>query len=369
MIPFRYGSVVSGRDFCGRQEMIDQLTAYIKSSQNILVQGERRIGKTSLIYETCRRLKPCNPVVVDIMEIKSVRELCQRMIKAVLSAETKSGMLTRALTQFASLRPKLGVDPLTGLPTVSLDQSIDFKPESLEGIVDWMGGQKKKNKVVVFDEFQDVLNLPQAASVLAVLRSKIQYHDRASYIFSGSIRNKMDDIFSSSKSPLFKAAIPISLGPIQQEEFAAFIRKKFAVGKRRISDDVMARIFQDTDGVTGDIQQICEALWGVTFDGADLTVEDFTMAYELIFSRESKSYELILTGLTAIQFQCLSALARVGGKSVTSGDFLKESGIKQPSSVSRAIARLMKMKVVSIQNREYRFVNPFFRLWIITQGV
>jgi len=42
------------------------------------------------------------------------------------------------------------------------------------------------------------------------------------------------------------------------------------------------------------------------------------------------------------RLQCLSALARVGGKAVTSGEFLQKSGTRQPSSVSRAIARLAK---------------------------
>ena len=82
-----------------------------------------------------------------------------------------------------------------------------------------------------------------------------------------------------------------------------------------------------------------------------------------------KSYELILAGLTALQVQCLSALARVGGNAVTSGDFLKESGIKQPSSVRRAISKLIKMKIVFAKNKEYHFVNPFFRAWIITAGI
>jgi len=89
----------------------------------------------------------------------------------------------------------------------------------------------------------------------------------------------------------------------------------------------------------------------------------------VVFARESNSYELILNGLTSLQVQCLTALARVGGRATTSADFLRESGIKQPSSVSRALAKLLKMKVVFVQGKEYRFVNPFFRAWVITRGL
>lgn len=367
MVPFKYGSVVSGKNFCGRQDLIDQLADYIQSFQNVVVQGERRIGKTSLIYETTRRMPRCAPIFIDIMGIKSTRDLCQRMIKAVLSAEKKAALLTRALKMFGSLRPRLGVDPLTGLPTITLDPSVELNPEFFEEIVDWIGSIKKKNMLVVFDEFQDVLNLPEAESILAVLRSKIQYHAQIAYIFSGSMRSRMDEIFTQPDSPLFKAAIPISIGPIAQEEFVKFLQQKFAVGNRHIPDSLISRIFEETDGVTGDIQQMCEVLWSVTSYGSDLTEDDYIAAYKLIFSRESSSYELILKGLTALQVQCLSALARVGGNSVNSGDFLKESGIKQPSSVNRAISKLLKIRVLFIQGKEYRFVNPFFRAWIVAR--
>ena len=90
MIPFKYGSVVSGEDFCGRIETIKLLTEYLLSSQNVLVQGERRIGKTSLIHETTRRMKKVQTLLVDIMEIKTSDDLCRRMIKAIIASNITS---------------------------------------------------------------------------------------------------------------------------------------------------------------------------------------------------------------------------------------------------------------------------------------
>jgi hypothetical protein len=78
-----------------------------------------------------------------------------------------------------------------------LDASLELGPESLEEVVDWLGSRKGRNPVVVLDEFQDVLNLPDADTVLAVLRSRIQYHDRIAYIFAGSVHRKLDGIFTT----------------------------------------------------------------------------------------------------------------------------------------------------------------------------
>ena len=85
---------------------------------------------------------------------------------------------------------------------------------------------KKKALVVVFDEFQDILNLKDYKEALALLRSKIQFHIKISYIFAGSIRNKMDDIFNRPDSAFFKSAISIEVGAIDRDQFISFLKNK-----------------------------------------------------------------------------------------------------------------------------------------------
>lgn len=370
MIPFKYGTVVSGHDFCGRKDLIKQLRELIASSQNVLVQGQRRVGKTSLIYETVRRLQAYRPLLVDLMEIKTSHDLCQRIIKAIITLETKGNVLTKTLRFLSSLKPQLGFDPLTGLPTISLDPSMKLTPSSLEEISDLITELNKKKKVVVvLDEFQDVLNLKDSAQTLAILRSKIQYHRDVPYVFAGSIRSEMDKIFTAHDSPLFKSAIPITVGPLPEKEFSGFIRKKFLIGKRTIADSTVEQIFTITENITGDILQLCEALWSVTTYGDSISDRNLAEAFELIFSRESKSYELILSGITANQLSCLTGLARVGGKAPTSSAFLQETGIRQPSSVTKALSSLLKRKVIFKMDNEYRFVNPFFKAWLKHKGL
>ncbi|MCD4846993.1 MAG: ATP-binding protein [Candidatus Aegiribacteria sp.] len=60
MIPFKVDIFVTGRDFCGREADIRKLTEYIEPSFRILIAGERRTGKSSLIMETSRRM-PVSP--------------------------------------------------------------------------------------------------------------------------------------------------------------------------------------------------------------------------------------------------------------------------------------------------------------------
>jgi len=57
MNPFKYGQVVSAEDFCPRPELTRQLIGFVKSGQNVVLQGERRTSKTSLVQEARRLLK------------------------------------------------------------------------------------------------------------------------------------------------------------------------------------------------------------------------------------------------------------------------------------------------------------------------
>ncbi len=370
MRPFKYGRVVSGVDFCGRKKAIETLTDYINSSQNVVIQGERRIGKTSLIVETAINLKNKRLMKIDLAMLKSSHDLCQRIIKAIFHLESTTGILNRTLKAISHLRPQIGMDPFTNLPTVSFDSTVKMSYKSLEEVFDLIQNLGKKNNLIVFfDEFQDILSMEDSKESIAVLRSKIQYHETITYLFAGSIRNLMDEIFNSHDSPLFKSAIPITLGAIDQKEFFDFIKEKYLTGNRNISVPLFEKIYNFCDGITGDIQQFCDALWDITENGDELEEIHFSDAFNLIFSREHKSYELIINDLTEIQMRCMIGLAKTDGTAPTSSSFLRLTGIQQPGTIKRSIEKLQKRRVIFKYENKYRFINPFFKSWLLSSGL
>ena len=72
MNPFKYGCVVSGENFCPRPELERQLKEFAKSGQNLVVQGARRMGKTSLVVETVKSLRGVSLLYVDLFSVKSI---------------------------------------------------------------------------------------------------------------------------------------------------------------------------------------------------------------------------------------------------------------------------------------------------------
>ncbi|MFH0799980.1 MAG: AAA family ATPase [Pseudomonadota bacterium] len=366
MNPFKYGRVVSAGDFCPRPVLIKQLIAFIKSGQNVVLQGERRIGKTSLIHEAARLLKNRRTLYVDLLEIKTTDDLCRRMVKSLISMEQKAGLLEKIFKSLSQLRPVVSVDPLTGHPSITLDTAVSLKPDSIDGMLDLVGGiHKHKPLVVVFDEFQDILNLPDSQEILALLRSKIQFHKTLPYIFAGSVRNQMADIFTDPESPFFKSAVTMDVGPLDTSAFSGFIAGKFALGKRTIEKKLILKILSIAENIPGDVQELCGAIWETTSHKDGISDANIGPALELIYSREAKGYEAGLVQLSGQQMKCLVALARMGGKSPQSSAFVHGAGLTLPASVKKALNRLIQLKIVYRHQGEYKFVNPFFKSWLM----
>ncbi len=366
MNPFKFGQVVHGDSFCRRKSMQKTLRNYIEASQNCVLQGDRRMGKTSLVYETLNHLKSYRMLSIDLMGIKSTDELCKRIALSIISLEQESGILEKTLSGFSRLRPTITFDPISGQPGVAFDSTIKLAPDSIKGLFDLILKTSQRKKTVVFiDEFQDILNLPDADQVLAMMRAEIQHHQAIPYLFAGSMRNRMLEIFTLHDSPFFKSAFPLEVGAIDPAEYIPFLSSKFLEGKRVLPEELGHQILQLADHTSGDAQQLCSALWETTRYGESLTQEHLAPALEQIFAQENKGYQSTLVQVTAQQMNCLRALAVRGGQSPYSELFLRKAGIQHASSVKRAITRLVQLQIIYPKDHDFRFINPFFKCWLL----
>lgn len=364
--PFRYGAVVSGNDFCGRERLLSELTGFIDVGQNVVLQGERRMGKTSLACETVRRMKKRRLLSVNLMEIKSVDDLCKRILHALLALERSGSRFDRLLKSLAYLRPVLSLNPVTGEPSVSFDSMVQLQPESIPEVLALVKTPHgRKPLIAFFDEFQDILKIENSRAALAQLRGTIQHQGEVPYLFAGSIRNQMDDIFNHPDSPFFKSALTLTVGPLSISDFGSFLNQKFADGRRKVDRRALEKIFEFAEGITGDVQQLCQAIWTVSDEGEAVNEATLPKALNLIFAREQKSYELILNRLTAGYVRTLKALARLGGEQPTASVFVREAAASNPSAVIQGLKRMAEQKIVFHDGARWRFTNPFFRAWLL----
>jgi len=364
--PFKYGQIVTDVDFCPRPQLEKDLKEHIISGQNVLIEGERRIGKSSLIIKTASGIKNYRTVYIDIYQIKTVNDLISRITNSLVSLEKQSGLFEKLVKVVSHLRPSLSIDSFTGSPSISFNTTERMTPEDIDNLLDFIYREHALRKIIViFDEFQDILNIKDHESTVALLRSRIQFHSDMPYIFSGSVRKDMDRIFYDPDSPFFKSAIKLDIGLLGKKYFVKYIKDKFLLGKRSVSDDTINRIFIETLEIPGDVQELCNALWSITEYNTVLKPDDINNALTVIFAREKEFYEHTISFLTNHQLRCLTSIASLGGKNIQAGKFLKLTGITHASSVKKAVARLVDLKILYEYKKEYRFNNPFFRTWVI----
>jgi hypothetical protein len=367
MKPFKYGCVVSGDNFCPRPELERQLREFAATGQNLVIHGARRMGKTSLVKHAIGGMRGMRMIYIDLYYVKSLREFCARAMKGIAKASGDLPFLKKALQFAFRLRPALAIDPRDGSTTITVDSKAAAEPDSLGAVMETLEKLAAGGRTcVVFDEFQDILKLDNAMGILAEMRGAIQFQENTPYFFTGSVRNDMMRIFDDMDSPFYKSALPFAVDAIDPVAFGRFIEKRFKGGGRKIAAPAIARILAFADGVSGDVQELCETLWETTEAGDEITENRFPAAFDLVFSRELGGYEAIVDRLTPGQMTVLRALAESPEASVYSHAFTSRVGMAA-SSVQRTMRKLTAARLVYVRQGAYRFSNPFFREWLVTQ--
>ena len=367
MIPFRTGMHVTGRDFCPRKKELEGLRECVESSGRVYIVGERRIGKSSLIAEAMRPLKTLRPVFVDLLALQGIEDITHRLAQALIAAEQRQNRVMSLLRSLSSLRPSLTVDGTTGSPSVTFAPGSGNRLESLDDIFAVVA--QWKHVVVILDEFQDVLALRDAHSVLARLRSLIQRQQHAAFVFCGSARNQMEDIFTNEASPFFNSAIRLWVGPLDRKLFRGYMGERFARGARRINESQLDAILDACHDNPGHVQRFCISLWQATSDGQDIGDKEMAAAWNVLFGMQRDAYELILTTLSPQQMKVLRALAHAGGASALIATFIDLTGITLAASVRKAMIKLVDRRLVLKDQTTYRFCDPFLAAWLRQQPI
>jgi len=357
MNPFKYNTIVSGQDFCGRQNLLNNdIIPLLDSLNRVVLLGEKNIGKSSTAYEAVRRYKGAKHLYVDLLGIKSIDSLYERIKRSVILMEQKSPFYQK-LTRSFPHKFSISFDE----PLIQMQSNL-----ILEVLASIIKSQYKKSRfVVIFDEFQDILNLQDAHQALAILCAAIRSQDHIPYIFVGSMPHKMEKIFSDNTSPFYRMAVQVPIGPISFDEFSKFLKNKFSKGNRKIDNTVLRKVFEMSDDIPGYIQQFCESLWEVTSDKKIISLNKLKSALELILAREQTFYENYCKSLTNIQLRCLNAIVKKGGSCVSSAAIMKSAESKNISIARRAISQMVDFNILVKTKDEYKFANPFFRAWFL----
>ena len=369
--PFLISGYYSPEFFCDREQETRTILDALHNGRNVTLIAPRRMGKTGLIRHAFYRLKEQQPDIVtfylDIYSTQSLGDFVRLLAAAVLgkldSAPQKA--FSRISQFFRSCRPVFTFDEMTGVPKVTIDVAPAEEENTLKEIFEYLGSSEKRCYVAI-DEFQQIAEY-QEKGVEALLRSHIQFLPNVNFIFAGSRQHLMQEMFTSSKRPFYQSTQLLTIGPIQQDEYAGFATGHFAAHGVKLPQEVFNTIYEKYEGHTWYVQCLLNRLYG--YD-RDVDMELVSYATEQILAEYSYIYADLLKAYTAGQVRLLKAIAKEGCvKEVLAGDFISTYGLRAASSVSAAMKKLLENELVYQTADGYIIYDRFMGEWLRRQGV
>ena len=365
--PFVYQGYVSPLYFCDRTEETEELIANLQNGRNTVLISPRRIGKTGLIknafYHILEHEKDAKCLYIDIFATKNQHDFVQLLGTAiaqeVLSKERRA--VKRLLEFFGSWRPVFSTDPMTGQPTVSVNIQPTLTDVTLKTVFDYLR-QSQREVYIAIDEFQQITNYPDPG-IEALLRSYVQFAPNVHFVFSGSKRHLMSQIFYSPERPFYQSTVSMGLNPLHEEVYYDFARRFFEQKKGTLGQDVFHYVYQRFEGVTRNIQLMLNRLYET--ERHVTKTEQVDEAIRHIVNRNSMQYEELIGFLTDNQLSVVKAIAKEGVAARPQGsDFIKQYDLPSSSSVKTALDVLTDKDIVCRTPAGYIVYDHFFALWL-----
>lgn len=367
--PFIVTGKIEPAYFCDRVQESARLIKSLTNGNNMVIISPRRMGKTGLIqfcYERPEIKKEYYTFFIDILHTSSLREftyLLGREIYETLLPRSKK-MAKLFVQTLKSISGKFGFDPITGLPTFNVELGDIDRPEyTLEEIFQLLVAADKPC-IVAIDEFQQIAKYPEK-NIEALLRTHIQKIRNCNFVFAGSERHMMQEIFMSSARPFYHSADIMELNAIAPEIYIPFIIGHFESRNRKISSENVEKVYNLFKGHTYYIQKTFNEAFADTPEGDECSIKTLHTAINNLIAYNDTIFREILSNIPEKQKELLYAIAKDGeAERITSAEFIKRHSLTSASSVQSATNKLLEKDIITEINKVYSVTDRLFGMWI-----
>ena len=362
--PFFIGRYAGERYFCDREKDTEILIKHIENGRNVALISPRRWGTSGLMHHTFAqgRIKEnFTPIYIDIYATKNLAEFAKTLSEGIVKeVRQQEGWAEKIMRFIKSLRVGFKVDPMTGSTSFEIgvgdiknpDKTIREAFEYIESF--------DKPCILAIDEFQQIREYPETTTE-AFIRTIVQQCSKTRFIFCGSKRHMMTDIFYSPSKPFFQSVINQSLKPIPMDTYIEFAGRLFAERGKFLDKFTAELVYKMFDGCTWYMQMIMNELFALTEKGTICTREYIDIAWDNIILVQEDRFQAILFSLAPKQKEVLFAIAKERKvEGITSAEFVKRHRLVSASSVQAALKPLLKNDIVTNEDGIYRIYDYFF---------
>lgn len=364
--PFVLTGYVAPEYFCDRQQETTKLKSALQNGRNITLVSPRRMGKTGLIhhlFEQIEREKQAKCFYVDLYQTDCLSLLVKKLADTVLGTldTTEERIVKRIASFFKMLRPVVTIDPRTGEPTFTVNVEAEQAEYSLSEVFAYME-QSDCRCYVAFDEFQTVASYADK-NVEALLRAHIQRLTNVNFIFSGSQRHVLENMFVSASRPFYQSTQMMPLGPIDAAAYYAFVHEKMTTHGQEMSQDTFMYLYERLSAHTWYVHSLLNRLYESCEPHISCGQIDRLITETL--QENEGTYQTFLRLVTPTQSKVLYAIAKEGSvKEIQGKAFLNTHHLGAASTVKTAVTSLVDKELLLDVNGEYQLYDRFFGIWL-----
>lgn len=340
---FAYDRQVTGKDFVGRKIEKDFLKDAISKSQNISIYEPPKTGKSSLLKQALLEasLEGHNYTVIEV---------------PLLSVRTLEGFL-RKFTDATSAR----FSQSSQRPDIDIRE--DLKEDEILTLLNYplqVASQTGTPIVIVFTEFQNILNIDCADHLLKLLE-KVSDTRQCSWIWIGSQVNRMKLIFEKDKY-FYRNTTRVKISDISPKDAQTFLNKGFLKNGKVIEKEqieYLYDIFQSNVYYLHHFAAICDGL-----SRGFITQAVVEEAVKSILSIHEPRFMATIYDLTEFQINLLKAILD-GEHKFSSAEVIEKYGLNSSANVKRLKEALCKKEIITFEkDGKAHLLDPLFEYWL-----
>jgi hypothetical protein len=302
-IPYVTGTPLqSGQMFVGRQDVFDFVREHLLGAyQNnvIVLHGQRRTGKTSILYRLNEVLADTHVCVLIDMQGKAARGEVDFLYS--MADDIAYALENKGITVELPARQEFAESP-----------EFFFRSRFLRGVGDALGD---RNLLIMFDEFEELQKRVEdgklTADIFPYLRNLMQHERKVDFVFAGT--HKLEELGAEYWSILFNIAAYKKITFLTADEVTRLVTLPVAPFGLEYDPLAIERIYQVAAGHPYFTQVICHEL--VTYHNETqrnyLTTTEVDAALGRILERGEAHFKYIWAESSVSQRLALLALAEL----------------------------------------------------------
>jgi len=363
--------IATDKSFCNREDERAAIKTSIESHEHLVLIAPRRYGKSSLITQVLKE-NTFPGVCIDLFFVltqpevtKAIAEGVSTIIGSILPKTQAAGK--KLVNSIAALNPKLTINILGQKVEISAKQTNEKTISELLLALDHVTQKTKKTCVIVLDEFQQIGELKENHAIEAAIRHAVERSKNVSYIFCGSKRHLLNEMFSDKSRPLYHLCDLMSINRISNKAYSNFLNKMAKTKwKKPLSSDVISEIIYLTENHPYYINSLCRRLWRET---KLPTVSDVRKSWDNYVNQQAVWILDDLSRLTLNRRKILAAIAHEATEEPQGQAFSRRAGVT-PSTIQRTLVDLYKLDMI-FQDEEgfYHVLDPAVSYFIRQQSI